>query len=238
MLSNLRDEIGVPIILIGTYSAAKLLQSKKYSLIRRLIDGGLHELRRPEDVSDKDFQKFCDVCWGYQWVRRSTPFASDEIKAVFVFRICVLKASPESEIGSRPTRGSRSNERRNEQQQGSTNGALQVSWVQGARQGNRIRRGCGLPLLRPVRVRFAYRPDRFPITQCVLQQNIESRDAFVKRKIQRLVAEAAIRCDPLIGNDLEAVVVEPATFLDLAVGTETSAVQPTSRRLRGMPRCS
>jgi Tn7-like transposition protein D/TniQ len=41
--------------------------------------------------------------------------------------------------------------------------------------------------------RFAYRPDRFPITQCVLQQNIESRDAFVERKIQRLEAEASIR---------------------------------------------
>lgn len=82
MLSNLRDEIGVPIILIGTYSAAKLLQSKKYSLIRRLIDGGLHELRRPENASDYDFQKFCDVCWEYQWVKHPTPFASDELKAV------------------------------------------------------------------------------------------------------------------------------------------------------------
>src|ERR1700676_1846287 len=38
-------------------------------------------------------------------------------------------------------------------------------------------------------------------------------------QLNREVGEAH---DPLIGNDLEAVVVEPATFLDLAVGCRGS----------------
>jgi hypothetical protein len=79
MLVNLRDELGVPIILVGTYKAAEILNAASASVTRRFVDGGFHDLKRPESSSDEDFTSFCDVCWSYQWVK--SPIAlSDEIR--------------------------------------------------------------------------------------------------------------------------------------------------------------
>lgn len=73
LLVNLKDELGVPLILIGTYKAAKILESASASVTRRFVDGGLHELKRPQSEQDVEFRAFCDVLWRYQWVRDPIP---------------------------------------------------------------------------------------------------------------------------------------------------------------------
>jgi hypothetical protein len=79
LLVNLRDELGVPLILIGTYKAAEILESASASVTRRFVDGGLHDLRRPLSEDDEEFRAFCDVLWHYQWVRNPLPFQKDSM---------------------------------------------------------------------------------------------------------------------------------------------------------------
>lgn len=80
MLINFRDQLGVPIILVGTYEAADLL-GNGLSLTRRVVDGGFHELARPESPEDEDWEATCEIMWEYQWVQNPAKF-SDGIKAV------------------------------------------------------------------------------------------------------------------------------------------------------------
>jgi len=79
MLCNLRDELGIPLILVGTYKAAKIFDTPDASVPRRLIDGGFHDLKRPASTDDDDFISFCEVAWKYQWVKNPIPI-KDEIK--------------------------------------------------------------------------------------------------------------------------------------------------------------
>lgn len=82
MLINMRDELKVPIILVGTYKAAEILKTDM-STARRLVEGGFHELKRPANECDIDFSALCEVLWEYQWVRRPIVFGddSDPVKA-------------------------------------------------------------------------------------------------------------------------------------------------------------
>lgn len=79
MISNFRDELGVPIILIGTTAAKSILFSNKnISVQRRFCDGGFEELEPPKSASDEDWYTFCRTMWRYQWVTEPIEF-SDEI---------------------------------------------------------------------------------------------------------------------------------------------------------------
>lgn len=78
MLINFRDQLGVPIILVGTYEAADLL-GNGLSLTRRVVDGGFHELNRPESPDDEEWRVLCDIVWKYQWVQKPVDM-SDEIR--------------------------------------------------------------------------------------------------------------------------------------------------------------
>lgn len=73
MLINMRDELRVPIILVGTPRAADILKSD-VSTSRRIVEGGYHELKRPESPDDPDFAALCEVLWGYQWVSKQVEF--------------------------------------------------------------------------------------------------------------------------------------------------------------------
>lgn len=77
LFHNLRDELGVPIILVGTYKVAAMLKEET-SLARRLVEGGFHELKRPPNPDDKNWKALCKTVWHYQWVRNPQPF-SDEV---------------------------------------------------------------------------------------------------------------------------------------------------------------
>lgn len=74
MLINMRDELRVPIILVGTPRAAEILKSD-VSTSRRIVEGGYHELKRPLSPDDSDFASLCEVLWGYQWVTNVTEFS-------------------------------------------------------------------------------------------------------------------------------------------------------------------
>jgi hypothetical protein len=68
LLIDMRDELGIPIVLVGTYKAVDILR-KDASISRRLVEGGYYELERPLSSADEDFRNFCDVMWKYQWLR-------------------------------------------------------------------------------------------------------------------------------------------------------------------------
>ncbi|WP_374487138.1 TniB family NTP-binding protein, partial [Zoogloea sp.] len=74
MLINMRDELRVPIILVGTPRAAEILKSD-VSTSRRIVEGGYHELQRPISPDDPDFSALCEVLWKYQWVKNPTKFS-------------------------------------------------------------------------------------------------------------------------------------------------------------------
>lgn len=68
LLINIRDELRVPVILVGTHKAANILKSD-LSTARRIVEGGYHELTRPTSPDDPDFAALCEILWGYQWVQ-------------------------------------------------------------------------------------------------------------------------------------------------------------------------
>jgi hypothetical protein len=51
LLVNLRDELGLPIVLVGTYKALRLLEGNMSSA-RRLCEGGYFDLARPPSAED------------------------------------------------------------------------------------------------------------------------------------------------------------------------------------------
>jgi len=79
MISNFRDELGVPIILIGTTAAKNILFSNpNISVQRRLCDGGFEELEPPRSAEEESWYTFCKIMWRYQWVKDPSEF-SDEM---------------------------------------------------------------------------------------------------------------------------------------------------------------
>jgi AAA domain-containing protein len=80
MLVNMRDQLKVPIILVGTYKAAEILGGA-ISGARRLVEGGFHDLARPLSSSDPDFSALSEAMWEMQWVTSPVPF-DDKIKEV------------------------------------------------------------------------------------------------------------------------------------------------------------
>lgn len=80
MITNFRDEFGVPIIIVGTPAAERLLEGNA-SIARRLCDGGFFELSRPDSANDAEWTAFCKAIWNFQWVKNPAEF-TDEINEV------------------------------------------------------------------------------------------------------------------------------------------------------------
>lgn len=74
LLVNLRDELGLPIVVIGTYKALKLLRSD-LSSGRRLVEGGYFDLERPMSTDDEHWQSLCYAAWEFQWVRQPIDYS-------------------------------------------------------------------------------------------------------------------------------------------------------------------
>jgi len=77
LIKNASEEIGGPLLLIGTYKTLNLLQGST-EVIRRLIDEGLRKIERPLSENDEDWVNMVSTAWEYQWVRRPI-LISDEI---------------------------------------------------------------------------------------------------------------------------------------------------------------
>lgn len=82
MILNLREELGVPIILVGTHRAAAILKEDA-SIARRLVEGGFHELKRPADSKDENWLALCQIVWRYQWVKTPQPLTDEAIQALY-----------------------------------------------------------------------------------------------------------------------------------------------------------
>lgn len=74
LLVNLRDELGLPIVVIGTYKALKLLEGTMSSA-RRLCEGGFFDLERPSSHEDDAWNLLCSAAWEYQWVRKPIKYS-------------------------------------------------------------------------------------------------------------------------------------------------------------------
>jgi hypothetical protein len=78
LLVNLRDELGVPIVLVGTNKSLELLEGD-FSPARRLAEGGYFELIRPTSAEDPVWENTCMRAWQYQWVKNPIDF-SDKVR--------------------------------------------------------------------------------------------------------------------------------------------------------------
>lgn len=82
LLINFRDQLGVPIILVGTYRAADLLHGG-LSITRRLVEGGFHELKRPQKPDDEDWSAMCEIVWEFQWVKNPVGFSEGILNTLY-----------------------------------------------------------------------------------------------------------------------------------------------------------
>ncbi len=73
-LVNLRDDLGLPIVVVGTYKALKLLRAE-LAAARRLAEGGYFDIERPTSAEDPYWQELCQATWQYQWVRKPIEYS-------------------------------------------------------------------------------------------------------------------------------------------------------------------
>jgi len=85
-LLRVRDESGVCLTLSGTYASLHLLQSK-FRLGRRVAADGVMEMLRPARPNDFEWESFCEILWGYQWVGKPIPYKNT--LAATLFRLTV-----------------------------------------------------------------------------------------------------------------------------------------------------
>lgn len=82
MITNMRDQLGVPIILVGTYRVASILKENA-SIARRLMEGGFHELQRPADPSDESWGSLCRILWPYQWIQCPQELTDEMVETLY-----------------------------------------------------------------------------------------------------------------------------------------------------------
>lgn len=83
-LVNLRDELGIPIIVIGTKKAFRLLEDD-FSPARRIGEGGYYELIRPLSADDAVWIETCKNAWAYQWVKSPGQFTQEVSDALYAY---------------------------------------------------------------------------------------------------------------------------------------------------------
>lgn len=81
-LVNLRDELGLPIVVVGTYKALRLLEGDM-STARRMVEGGYYDLERPTSAEDSSWTDLCQIAWEYQWVKDPIEFDAEICEALY-----------------------------------------------------------------------------------------------------------------------------------------------------------
>lgn len=84
LLVNLREEGGLPIILVGTPKALKLLEGD-FAPARRLAEGGYFELARATEWEDPIFYGTCRQAWQYQWLKEPKQFSEEICKTLYLY---------------------------------------------------------------------------------------------------------------------------------------------------------
>lgn len=82
LIRDLHAELGIPIILVGSYSAASILRQVSVTCPR--IDG-FHQLKKPESYEDDDWCCLCDAIWRYQWVRKPQALTAEVVELLYKY---------------------------------------------------------------------------------------------------------------------------------------------------------
>lgn len=81
-LLNLRDELKIPIILVGTPEVGEHFDTS-LSMNRRLTRDGAFELNPPSDADDPDWKLLCEKAWEYQWTLKHAKLTDDLMSTLF-----------------------------------------------------------------------------------------------------------------------------------------------------------
>jgi len=82
LIINLREKLGIPIIIIGTYKAIDIIRNDA-SIARRLVEGGFYEIERPERADNDDWTDLCEIAWNYQWVTNPMDINNEIIETFY-----------------------------------------------------------------------------------------------------------------------------------------------------------
>lgn len=81
-LMNLRDEVKVPVVLVGTPEVVEFLQGS-LSSTRRLAHGGIFGIKPPRSADDPDWILLCSEMWKFQWTVEPVAVDSADYVALF-----------------------------------------------------------------------------------------------------------------------------------------------------------
>ncbi|MGQ0501551.1 MAG: TniB family NTP-binding protein [Panacagrimonas sp.] len=79
MILHIRDDFGIPILLVGTSEAYSYLVSDD-SVASRFIEGGYLEITRPPSAEDAYWDDMVRALWQWKWVRKDSPL-TDTIRS-------------------------------------------------------------------------------------------------------------------------------------------------------------
>lgn len=82
LVKNAGEEIGGPLLLVGTTKTLKLLRGST-EVMRRLIDEGLRKIERPLSEDDEDWVNLVTTAWEYQWVKSPIPISDEIISCLY-----------------------------------------------------------------------------------------------------------------------------------------------------------
>lgn len=70
-IQDLREQLKVPTVLVGTYKAIRLFK-RELKDARRASESGLIDIEAPSSHDDADWVKFVRRLWTYQWTQKPT----------------------------------------------------------------------------------------------------------------------------------------------------------------------
>lgn len=79
---NLRNNISVPLLLIGTHKAMELFTTEMRHA-RRVNENGSHIVEPASDWKSRQFKELVSLIWAYQWVREPVELTNDIMKLLY-----------------------------------------------------------------------------------------------------------------------------------------------------------
>lgn len=79
---NLRNNISVPLLLIGTHKAMELFTTEMRHA-RRVNENGSHIVEPSSDWKSRQFKELVSLIWAYQWVREPVELTNDIMKLLY-----------------------------------------------------------------------------------------------------------------------------------------------------------
>lgn len=90
MILHIRDDFGIPILLVGTSEAYNYLASDD-SVASRFIEGGYLEITRPTSAEDPYWDDMVRALWQWKWVRKDSPLTEAIRSKIYEFTAGVTR---------------------------------------------------------------------------------------------------------------------------------------------------